>query len=51
MAQRDRFLSSAVKILGSLLRAAASASPVGIRMNAGYRATFEITNEFIRIKF
>jgi hypothetical protein len=43
--------SSAMRVLGSLLRATGSASLVGIRMNAGYSEKFETTNEFARIKF
>ena len=40
-----------MRVLGSQLGTAGSASLVGIRMNAGYSETLEITNEFIRIKF
>jgi hypothetical protein len=43
--------SSAMRVLGSLLRATGSASLVGIRMNAGYSEKFKTTNEFARIKF
>jgi len=42
--------SSAVRVRGSLL-ATGSAPLVGFAMNAGYRQTFETTNEFARIKF
>jgi hypothetical protein len=39
-----------VRVRGSL-RATGTAALVGIAMTAGYRQTFETTNEFVWIKF
>jgi hypothetical protein len=44
------FNSSAVRVRGSL-RAIGTVRVVGIAMKAGYRRAFEITNEFVWIKF
>src|ERR1017187_1693386 len=52
MAQRDRFLQQRGAGRGfAASGATGSASLVGIPMNAGYRQTFETSNEFAPIKF
>jgi hypothetical protein len=52
MAQRDRFQRQRGEGLGFAASGRwGGASLVGIRTNPGYNETFEITNEFIRIKF
>jgi hypothetical protein len=41
--RRDKF--------GETARDCGDRSPVGFAMNAGYRQTYETTNEFVAIKF
>jgi len=50
MAQRDRFQQQRGAALGFAASGDRKRSLVGIPMNAGYRQTFETTNEFARIK-